>query len=870
MNRTAVLHTSTTSPMAALWPDGAQRLADAIPLPCWIHAVDSGEELAANAAAEELTCSQSGPRRSPAVGELRVTVLEIDGRRVEMSVAAEAPRAHGECEAHMRALVDGSVDIIYEADHAGRFTFVSAASKSMLGFSPRSLLGRPYTDLIRPDWRNRTAEHYRTQRLSAEPSTHFEFPAVTADGRTVWLAQNVQTVLEGNRVVGFRAVARDITRQRVVEERFHAFMDHSPTAAFIKDAEGRYVYANAQMNSLFASVGQSVVGRTDADLLPAEIAATIGEHDRNALATGKAVQVIEEVPVDGIVRQWLVYKFPIDEDGKTSCLGGVAIDLTDRLQLERDLAAARDAALGSAREKSQFLANMSHEIRTPMNGVLGLLGILLDTPLTADQHDLAQTARSSADALLSIINDILDFSKIEAGKLTFEDLDLDIRAACDSVIDLLAESARAKSLEIGCVIDPRIPRLLRGDPGRLRQVLLNLVGNAVKFTSDGGVLIQVEREEERGGRVSLRFRVTDTGAGVPHAVRPHLFEPFTQAEASTTRRFGGTGLGLAISRQLVRMMEGEIGCESEPGCGSTFWFTASFECNESHEAVVPHGFEASRVLIVEDSTVTRHLLAMQLTAWHIANETAVNGVSALSMLRNAAAAGSPFDVVITDLQMPQIDGVTLARLIAANPDLGKPRVIVVTSGSASFDASALAASGITRCLRKPVKPQHLLAALSGETHDAQRLPPPIALSIAPSLPVHHRVLVVDDNVINQKVAVRQLQKLGIAADAVGNGIEALEAVGRIAYDLVLMDCQMPEMDGYAATAQIRAREAVSGTRMPIIALTASASDADRKRCLEAGMDDFVSKPVREEALRNTLALWLEPETAKEPRTALAV
>jgi CheY-like chemotaxis protein len=365
----------------------------------------------------------------------------------------------------------------------------------------------------------------------------------------------------------------------------------------------------------------------------------------------------------------------------------------------------------------------------------------------------------------------------------------------------------------------------------------------------------VEREEDRDGQIALRFRVTDTGIGLSQEARKHLFRPFTQADESTTRRFGGTGLGLAISRELVHMMQGDIGVESEPGCGATFWFTAAFPASDQPSKASPASSpKMPRVLIVEDSTTTRQMIALQLTAWRVPNDTTDTATSALQVLREASKAGAPFDVVISDLHMPHMDGMALARFVRSRPDLGAPRFVLVTSAASSFDAATLTQLGVTMALRKPLKPQRLHDAVFGAAPQrALRIVQPPMGPTATS--AKRRVLVADDNIVNQKVALRQLHKLGIAAEAVGNGMEALEALERIAYDLVLMDCQMPDMDGYEATREIRQRQ-TGGRRIPVIALTASVSDDDRQRCVAAGMDDFVSKPVRESDLADVLKRWL--------------
>jgi PAS domain S-box-containing protein len=744
--------------------------------------------------------------------------------------------------------IEESTDVIYETTLNGVFTYVNGAVRETLGYEPHLLIGRPYTDLVADEARASTVRHYRWQFETRTPSTYLEFPVMKADGSIAWFGQSVQTVFDNGRVVGFRVFARDITERRqaeeerrAIEERFHTFMDNIPAVAFVKDAAGRFIYVNEMLRRVFDNGSKAALN-----------AESSRAHDREVLATGKPVQVLESITMpDGQVRQWLACKFPMPSKNGTTYVGCVTIDLTDRIALETDLAAARDAALASAKQKSEFLANMSHEIRTPMNGVLGLLGILLDGDLTDDQRDLADTARSSAESLLTIINDILDFSKMEAGKLTFEVLEFDVRKTVDSVIDLMSDGARRKSLDMGCIVDPDVPSVVRGDAARFRQVLLNLVGNAIKFTDHGGVIVQVDRESGDGDSIVLRCRVTDSGIGIPADALGKLFEPFVQADSSTTRLFGGTGLGLAISRQLVHMMEGEIGVETEPECGSSFSFTAKFERSRTNEEPAGNtAYAVPRVLIVDDSPMTRQIMSLQLTALGISNDMADDSISALSMLRDAASGGKAYDVIISDLNMPRTNGVTLARLVKADLTLMRPRFILLTSSAPRFDAAALAELGVTACISKPARRQHLFSALLGgmplETARPAAGPARRTATIRP------RILVADDSAVNQKVAIRQLEKLGYAADAVANGAEALEALERIAYHAVLMDCHMPEMDGFAATAEIRRRESGTRRHTPVIALTASATERDRQRCLDAGMDDYVTKPTREPNLAAAL------------------
>lgn len=541
-------------------------------------------------------------------------------------------------------------------------------------------------------------------------------------------------------------------------------------------------------------------------------------------------------------------------------------EIEERQRAERRLLEAKDAAEAANRAKSEFLANMSHEVRTPLNGVMGMTDLVLDTELSVEQRDYLETVKMSADSLLTVINDVLDFSKIEAGRVDLEVMEFNLRDCLDAALRTVTVRADEKGLELLCEVAPDIPEIVKGDPSRLRQVVVNLVGNAIKFTSEGEVALKVQVEGRNGHDLNLHFTVSDTGIGIPLEKQKLIFEPFTQADASTTRSYGGTGLGLTISTRLVEMMRGKIWVESQVGRGAQFHFTVILKVADAGIIEVgkiapPELLRGVKVLVVDDNRTNRRILDGMLHRWEMRSTGVESGEEALSQLGSARIAGDPYSLVLTDMHMPNMDGFTLVERIRQRPELSAATIMMLTSAGHRGDALRCKELGVSAYLLKPIRQSELREAIARvlgarEQKGAIPLITRFALHDAREPGASLRVLLAEDNAVNQLLATRLLEKRGHRVAVAGNGREALAAIDRENFDLVFMDVQMPEMDGLEATRAIREKEEkVAGNHLPVIALTAHAMKGDQERCMEAGMDGYLSKPIRSQELDEVLAKY---------------
>jgi len=813
------------------------------------------------------------------VGDLRsVGVPQFVGIVRDISERKKSQEQLRRSEQLFRDFAQSTSDWFWETDEQHRFTRFTGYSATLNALLDDGLIGKSRLDLMAAsDTSAEVIANHKAVLTAHLPFRDFIYATRLGNGKPRYLKVSGKPLFSPEGAfLGYRGSASDVTDQEAARERLSA-AEAQLLAAISSISEGfalysaddRLVVNNERYAALFPQIGLSAKpqdrfedlireglrqgvynlgGESEDTWLQRRI-----DHHHNAQG-----QPFLQQMADG---RWIrSTEYPTRDGGVV----GIHTDITLAMGMEQALRQAKDQAEGANRAKSEFLATMSHEIRTPMNGIIGMTGLLLDTPMNDEQRYFANTVRVSAEALLSIINDILDISKMEAGKIEFEENAFDLPTLIEGVVDILSPRVKARDLDLTCFVAPEANGYYVGDAGRLRQVLLNLAGNAVKFTEHGSVSIQCECLGEDSSRRSLRFTVSDTGIGIPDWARPQMFEMFRQADSSTRRRYGGTGLGLAISKRIVELMGGRIGFESTVGQGSLFWFEVPLTRSPDHSIPLPTpSLRGLRILVVDDIAVNRDVFRRQLEMVGAEVEEVDSAPNGLMRVRDSIAAGKPFDLVLLDHQLPGMSGLDLAAILRADPQLSGLRLVLASSGHLSDVKEQAKHIGVDVVLAKPVQQSRLVECIqtvSGRIQFAEaEQPASPADDQPPALPL--RILVAEDNAINQQVATGLLTRLGHRADVANDGAEAVALVQRYDYDLILMDMQMPVMDGIAATEAIRK---LSGplSRIPIIAMTANAMAADRDRCLQAGMDDYVPKPIDRHRLGALLIRWAERLASK--------
>ncbi len=806
--------------------------------------------------------------------------LQLDGVLTDFTQHHLAQQRLREERHLLKTLMDNLPEAIYFKDSQGRYLVDNAAHRAMLGAnSEEEVLGKTVFDFFPEQLAQRYTEDDQAVIRRGETAQNLLETIIDYKG-DVRLHEFTKVPLRDSKgdIYGLICIGRDVTEQREAERALarerhllRTLMDHLPNLIYVKDLQSRFLVANdATLRALGAESDQQVLGKTDFDFLPRERAERFFQDEQEVLRTGQPLLNHEELLIDhdGIARWLLTTKIPLrGSDGEIIGLVGISHDISSRRTMEAELRRAVEVAEQASKAKSEFLARMSHEIRTPMNAVIGMTELALDTDLTPEQRDCLTMVLTSAEALLTIINDILDFSKIEAGKLQLEPAPFHVRDSLADAVRSLGVKAQQKNLELACHVSTEVPDLLVGDLGRLRQIIVNLLGNAIKFTDKGEIVLKVDRQSINNGELTLLFEVRDTGIGIPADKQQAIFEPFEQVDGSLKRKYEGTGLGLAISSQLVQLMGGKMSVESEVGRGSCFRFTAKFRTISGQEGIngptEPPDVHGLRVLVVDDNATQREILGEMLTNWRMVPTVVESSQQALEVLHRAKAAGTPFTVLLADVGMPSPNGFDLAEQVRREPGLVDSVVLMLTAADRANFADRCREAGVNATVLKPLKQSELLDTLLAVVsvgmprRSLDRLPRTEEESFQlPPL----KILLAEDAVVNQKLAVRLLEKAGHTVQVANNGYEAVAAVAREPFDLVLMDVQMPGMGGFEATEKIRAAEAESGRHIPIIALTAHAMKGDRERCLHAGMDGYVAKPIRARELFQMMEQVLRTHT----------
>jgi two-component system, sensor histidine kinase and response regulator len=784
----------------------------------------------------------------------------------------------------LATIVDSSQDAVIGKDLDGLITSWNAGAERLFGYSAGEVLGRSVSILMPPD-RSHEEEDIDARLLRGERMAHFESVRQAKGGRLIEVSLSISPIKdEAGRIIGFSKIASDITDRkrseealRRSEEKFRGIVEAANEGIWVLNEDARIDFVNTRMAEMLGYDPPEIVGRPKWEFLFEEDREKVAELFERRRQHGFRDQAdIRFRRRDGGIFWTLMAAAPILDEAETF-VGSLELftDITERKHSEEQihrlnevLEAARDAAEAATRAKGDFLANMSHEIRTPMNGVVGMTGLLLDTQLNDLQRGFAETIRNSGEALLTVINDILDFSKIEAGKLRLEMTDFDLRTLLEEVTDLLAPRAQEKGLAICCRVDQAVPPRLKGDPVRIRQVLTNMAGNAVKFTDRGDVSLDARVLSRDEAGITLRVLVRDTGIGIPKEQQADVFESFTQIEGGKSRRYGGTGLGLTICRSLIGMMGGKLDLESAPGEGSTFWFDLTLARAEGTADVPDINLDGLRVLIIDDHETHRKLISEVLLTWGCRPEVAESGTEGFARLL-ATTEADPFGLILLDQGMPGLDGVQPAKVMkAVERFAGVPIVLLTSLGSP--ESSLCFEDGLfVGKLTKPIgrSKLHNVLLLAAAPPGSPRVQPQVFDTGEANTPLNLRVLLAEDNEVNQRVAIGMVERLGCRIDSVQNGREAMETLDYDLHDLILMDVQMPEMDGLSAAAAIRERERETGKHIPIIALTAHAMQGDRERCLAAGMDGYLSKPLRAGPLRAALHDWGVEDGPPPPEAA---